>query len=157
MTGPTLDRLLSLRQLRERQAAAALARQTQTAGEAARRASDTQQDYQRFLDELEAEDASTLQYLKGDRLDLDALQQEHARRISVASEEAGHRQTIEQARVAQVDAETQRDALAHTHSHQRKRREAMELHHQRQVNQARQDADLRDEDEAERLTRPDWP
>jgi len=157
MTGPTLDRLMSLRQLREHQAAAALARQTQTAREAARRANDAEQDYQRFLDELEAEDASTLQYLNGDRLDLDALQQEHARRISVASEEAGHQRTIEQARVAQDDAETQRDALARTHSHQRKRREAMDLHRQRQANKARVDADLHDEDEAERLTRPDWP
>lgn len=157
MTGPTLDRLMSLRQLRERQAAAALARQTQTAREAARRANDAQQDYQRFRDELEAEDASTLQYLNGDRLDLAALQQEHARRISVASEEAGHQQVMEQARAAQDDAEAQRDALAHTHSRQYKRREAMELHHQCQANKARLDADLRDEDEAERLTRPDWP
>lgn len=156
MTGPTLDRLLSLRQLRERQAAAALARQTQAAREAARRANDAQQDYQRFLDGLEAEDASTL-HLKGDRLDFAALQQEHARRISVASEEAGHQQTIEQARAAQDDAETQRDALALIHSHQRNRREAMELHHQCQASKARLDADLRDEDEAERLTRPDWP
>jgi multidrug resistance efflux pump len=155
MTDPKLDRLMSLRQLRERQAAAALARQTRAAKEAARRANDAQRDYQRFLDELEAEDASTLQYLKGDRLDFDALQQEHARRFNVASEEAGHQQTIEQARTAQDDAETQRDALAGTHSHQRKRREAMDLHRQIQANKARLDADLRDEDEAERLTRPD--
>jgi len=156
MTSPTLDRLMSLRQLRERQASAALARQTQATREAARVASDAQKDYRRFLDELAAEDASTLQYLKGDRLDLAALQQEHARRINVASEEASHQRTIEQARTALDDAETQRDALAHTHLHQRKRREAIELLHQCQAYKARVDADLRDEDEADRLKRPDW-
>jgi hypothetical protein len=156
MTDTTLDRLLSLRQLRERQAAAALAQQTQAARDAERRAGDAQQDYQRFLGELEAEDAATLHYLHGNRLDLDALQQEHARRLSVAHEEVVHWQTIEQARAAQVDAEMQRDALARTHSHQRKRREAMEHHHRHQANRTRLDADLRDEDEAERLTRLDW-
>lgn len=157
MSDGPLDRLLSLRQLRERQALAALARQTQVSREAALHTGGAQQAYLRYLDELEAEDASTLRYLQGARLDVDAVQQEYTRRLGITQQEAALHQAIEQARAVQVEADTQRDALAHTHSQQRKRREAMAHYHQHQTSQTRLKADLRDEDETERLTRPDWP
>ncbi|WP_434456612.1 hypothetical protein JQR85_14180 [Stutzerimonas urumqiensis] len=155
MSDTTLDRLLALRQLRERRAAAAVAGQAQAAREAAERLRQAEAAYRGFRAELEAEESATLHYL-ATRLDMATLQKEYARRLTAEADAEMYRAAIEQARGEQAAADAQRAALARTHLRQRTRREAIERHRLHLNHRARQEAERRDEDDAERPAQDDW-
>lgn len=151
----TLTHLLHLRQLRERQAAAALVQQAQRVRDHSLRIVAVERERLRLLEELEAEEAAGTQYANGP-LDFAALQQEHAHRLGVSQQQADFIQRAEQAHEAHAEAERRRQTLEGAHASHRKRREALDHHQQRWVGQARLRADLLDEDEADGLSFADW-